>query len=222
MNADSSKSRPSRVAAALTRRSAVAMWGRAVAALICLAALAACSSSNSSSAPPTSPGTSSPASPAASTAPATAPAQSTSPAVAAAPACANGSLQVKLGPTQGYAGGVDETIDFTNISSAACTLYGYPGVSLVSSPQAQIGLAATRATTAPVSLITLAPGGTGNAGLRIADAFNFPTATCGPAKATDLRVYPPNQTAAVYLPSTSEGCAQPVQVLFVGAVQAGA
>ena len=221
MNTNPSQSRPRRVAALLTGRSAAAMWGRAVAALACAAALAACSSSGASSTPPGSPGTASPGSSAAGTAPASAPAQSTSPAAAAALACANGSLQVKLGPGQGYAGGVDETIDFTNISGAPCTLYGYPGVSLVSSPQAQIGLAATRNTTAPVRLITLAPGATGNAGLQIADALNFPAATCSPAQATDLRVYPPNQTVAVYLPDSSEGCVQPVQVLFVGAVQAG-
>jgi hypothetical protein len=60
--------------------------------------------------------------------------------------------------------------------------------------------------------ITLAPGATGTAMLQVADALNFPTATCGPAKATELRVYAPNQTAAVYLPDSSEGCAQPVQV----------
>ena len=215
MKTDSSRSRLGRVAAALTGRSAAAVWGRAAAALICLAALAACSSSSASSTPSTSPSASSPASSAASTAPAT------SPAAAAAPACANGSLQVKLGPEQGYAGGVDAAIDFTNISGASCTLYGYPGVSLVSGAQAQIGLAAKRDTSTPVRLITLASGATGNAMLQIADALNFPTATCSPAKATDLRVYPPNQTAAVYLPSSSEGCAQPVQVLLVGAVQAG-
>lgn len=217
MITDSRPSWPRRTAAVLTGRSAVARWGRAAAALTCLAALAACSSSSSSGTPTASPSTS-PASSAASTAPATAPA---SPGVAANPACANGSLQVKLGAGQGYAGGVDETIAFTNISGAPCTLYGYPGVSLVSSPQGQIGLAAERDNTTPVTLITLAPGATGDAGLRIADALNYPTATCGPAKATDLRVYPPGQTAAVYLPDSSEGCAQPVQVLFVGAVQPG-
>jgi Protein of unknown function (DUF4232) len=70
-------------------------------------------------------------------------------------------------------------------------------------------------------LITLSAGATGNAMLQVADALNFPAATCGPAKAAELRVYPPNQTAAVYLPDSSEACAQPVQVLFVGAVQAG-
>ena len=196
-------------------------WGRAVAALIglgALAALAACSSSSSSSTPSSSASTTSPA---AASAPATASAPSASPAGAATQACANGSLQLKLGPAQGYAGGVQEAIDFTNVSGASCTLYGYPGVSLVSSSQAQLGLAATRATTAPVKLITLAPGATGNAMLQIANALNFPSATCSPAKATDLRVYPPNQTAAVYLPNSSEACAQPVQVLSIGAIQAG-
>ena len=71
-------------------------------------------------------------------------------------ACANGSLLVKLGLGQGYAGGVYQAIDFTNTSGASCTLYGYPGVSLVAATHAQIGLAATRNTTAPVKLITLA------------------------------------------------------------------
>ena len=53
------------------------------------------------------------------------------------------------------------------------------------------------------------------------DALNFPTATCAPAKASYLRVYPPNQTAPVYLANASEACAQPVQTLFISAVQAG-
>jgi hypothetical protein len=128
---------------------------------------------------------------------------------------------VKLRGEEGYAGGVDVAINFTNTTSAACTLYGYPGVSLVSSAHAQIGLAAKRTTTAPVEVVTLAPGATGHAQLQIADALNFPTSTCGPAQATDLRVYPPGQTAAVFLPDRSQGCAKPAQVLFVGPVQPG-
>jgi len=129
---------------------------------------------------------------------------------------------VKLGIGQGYAGGVYEVIDFTNTSGRPCTLYGYPGVSLVSGPPyTQIGLAAKRGTTAPVKLITLAPGATANALLQIVDALNFPPATCAPTKATALKVYPPNQTAPVYLPTTSNGCADPVQIMNVSAVQAG-
>ena len=138
-------------------------------------------------------------------------------------ACATSSLQVKQGVAQGYAGGVYQVIDFTNTSGSTCTLYGYPGVSLVSGPPyTQIGLAAKRtAASAPVKQITLAPGATGNALLQIVDALNYPSASCGPTKAAALKIYPPNQTVPVYLPSTSNGCAHPVQIMYIGAVQAG-
>ena len=195
--------------------------GQAGAALIVLAAVASCSSSSSSSAPPASPASSS--SPAAAgTSAAPAPSTSVSPAVAGPAPCATSGLRLTLGVSQGYAGGVYQAIVFTNTSGATCTLYGYPGVSLVSAPPyTQIGLAAKRGGTAPVKLITLAPGATANALLQIVDALNFPTATCSPAKAAYLRVYPPNQTAPVYLADASEACAEPVQTLFISAVQAG-
>jgi hypothetical protein len=197
---------------------------RAAAALACFAALAVagCSSSSSSSTP-TAPASSS--TPAVSTSPPVAVPSTpppASPAGISAPACPNGSLKVTQGLGQGYAGGVYEVIDFTNTSSSECTLYGYPGVSLVSGPPyVQIGLAAKRTTTTPVKVITLAPGDTANALLQIVDALNFPTATCSPAAATDLQIYPPDQTVAVYLPNQSEACAEPVQTTFIGAVSAG-
>jgi hypothetical protein len=137
-------------------------------------------------------------------------------------ACATSDLNVTLGTSSGYAGGVYQTIVFTNTSGAACTLFGYPGVSLVSaSPHTQIGLAAQRASTIPVKLITLATGASANAQLQIVDALNFGAATCSPTQAAFMRVYPPNQTVPVYLPDTSQICAQPVQTLFISAVQAG-
>jgi hypothetical protein len=197
------------------------------AVLVVLAAVASCSSSSSSSPAPPPSSASSPSSPSppaagSSTAPVSAPSTSLSPAVAASPACPTSGLHLRLGISQGYAGGVYQTIVFTNVSGATCTLYGYPGVSLVSAPPyTQIGLAAKRGGTTPVKLITLAPDASANALLQIVDALNFPTATCGPAKAAYLRVYPPNQTAPVYLANASEGCAEPVQTLFISAVQAG-
>jgi Protein of unknown function (DUF4232) len=202
------------------------VWSRtrysAAAALICVAAVAGCSSSSA----PTTPVTASPTTPGASstgTAPATSPGTNpTTPTVAALPACQTSSLQVKLGLSEGYAGGVYQVINFTNTSSASCTLYGYPGVSLVTGPPyAQLGSAAKRSTTIPVKLITLAPGETADAQLQIVDALNFPPATCHPTKATNLKVYPPNQTAPVYLADTSYGCAKPVQTMVIGPVQTG-
>jgi hypothetical protein len=203
--------------ALLTGRSLAAVSCRAAAALLCLAAVAACSSSSSSST------TSFPPASASSTStPVGSPTAVPSSAVTGPPACPNGSLQVKLGLGQGYAGGTYQVIDFTNTSGATCTLYGYPGVSLVSGPPyAQIGLAAKRTNTTPVKQITLAPGATANAVVQIVDALNFPTTTCSPVKSTNMRVFPPNQTISVYLPYASNGCSKPVQTLFIAAVQAG-
>jgi hypothetical protein len=193
------------------------------AALIVLASVAGCSSSSSSpSTPASSPSTFRPAAPSSNTAPATAPVSTLSPAATGPSPCATSGLNVTLGPSSGYAGGVDQTIVFTNTSGATCTLYGYPGVSLVSAPPyTQIGLAAQRSGTTPVKLITLASGATASAVLQVVDALNFGTATCSPTKAAFLRIYPPNQTAPVYLADASEVCAQPVQTLFISAVQAG-
>ena len=198
------------------------------AALICLAAVAGCSSSASQPATPTTttPPTASPTVPSASSGantPAVATPSSPAGPVTSAVSCATSSLDVKQGLAQGYAGGVYEVIDFTNTSNAPCSLYGYPGVSLVTGPPyTQVGLAAKRSTTsAKVKLITLAPGATANALLQIVDALNYPSATCGPTKATALKVYPPNQTAPVYLPNTSTACSKSVQTMNIGPVQAG-
>jgi hypothetical protein len=136
------------------------------------------------------------------------------------PACATSALQVKLGSSDGYAGGVYVLIDFTNTSGSTCTLFGYPGVSLVTGPPyKQIGLAAKRSANSSKKLVTLAAGATANAQLQIVDALNFPSASCGPTKATALKIYPPNQTEPVYLPNTSTGCSKPVQIMYIGTVR---
>jgi hypothetical protein len=197
--------------------------GQLAAALIVLTAVAGCSSSSSPSAAPSTASSSPPASLPSSAAPVPPPSTPASPAVTGPLACATSSLNVTLGPSSGYAGGVYQTIVFTNTSGTTCTLFGYPGVSLVSAPPyKQIGLAAQRASTVPVKLITLATGAAANAVLQIVDALNFGSSTCSPTQAAFLRIYPPNQTAPVFLPDTSEICAQPVQTLFISAVQAGA
>jgi hypothetical protein len=199
----------------------------AAAALLSAAALAAgCGSSGSPAAAPTKTITvrASPAGPAtipaASPVPATGAASPT--AAGAAPACPTRSLRLKLGLGQGAAGSTFQVIDFTNISNATCTLYGYPGVSLASgNPLTQIGLAAAESHTAPRKLVTLAPGAVANAVLRIVHAVNFPAAKCHLVTANQLKIYPPNQTTPVHLHYTSQTCAKPVQILTIGVVQAG-
>ena len=191
-------------------------------ALTCAVALAGCASSGSSqpgasgSSPAASP--SAPAAASSSNTPAVAP---SSPA-AGAPACATSALQVKLGPSDGYAGGVYQTIDFTNTSSSPCTLTGYPGVSLVTGPPyKQLGVPAKRSTSTSAKVVTLAPGATANAVLQVVDALNFPSPSCEPAKASALKVYPPNQFTAVYLPDTSYGCGKSVQIMYIAPIRPG-
>jgi Protein of unknown function (DUF4232) len=196
------------------------------AALLCAAAPAAgCGSSGSPAAAPTKTITvrATPAGPA--TSPAASPVPATGTASPTAPGtrpCPTRSLRVKLGLGQGAAGSTFQVIDFTNISNATCTLYGYPGVSLAGGkPITQIGLAAAESHTAPRTLVTLAPGAVANALLRIVHAVNFPAAECHLVTADHLRIYPPNQTKAVSLPYTSQTCAKPVRILTIGVVQPG-
>ncbi len=196
----------------------------AAGALIAAAALAGCSSSGSSG-PPAASSSSPAASPSAPAASASA--SSETPAVApsspaAGTACATSALRIKLGASDGYAGGVYQTIVFTNTSGSTCTLFGYPGVSLVTGPPyKQLGVPAKRSTTTPARVVTLAPGATASAVLQIVNALNFPSPSCEPAKAAALKVYPPNQFTAVYLPDTPYGCGNPVQTMYIAPVRPG-
>src|SRR5580704_9460974 len=105
----------------------------AAAAFACVAAATSCASSGRQSATPTVTVTTT--APAASgSASNSTPTSTLSPALTGPAACPTSSLRVKLGIAQGYAGGVYQVIDFTNTSGSPCTLYGYPGVSLVTGP----------------------------------------------------------------------------------------
>ncbi len=142
---------------------------------------------------------------------------------AAPAACPTRYLAAKAGLAQGTAGSIYQVIDFTNISNAPCTLYGYPGVSLASgTPVTQVGAAASRSTATAATLVTLGPGQTANALLRIVAAGNYSPTTCTPTTTTYLQIYPPNQTTPIYLGYKSTGCAAPsVKLLSVSVVTAG-
>lgn len=206
----------------MTSTSGMASKALAGALLACCAAFAsACSASTpTSSSPPSSTAATPVSSPSAT--PATS-APATTPAVAGPAPCPTRYLGVKAGLSQGTAGSIYQVIDFTNISDASCTLYGYPGISFAStgSSGGQIGLSAKENPTPPRELVTLAPGATANALLRIVAARNFPPATCGMVTAHWLVIYPPNQTTPTYLNYTSPTCSKHVQILTVNVVQPG-
>jgi uncharacterized protein DUF4232 len=206
----------------LARRAAAA------AALASIAALAAaCTSAQSPSPTKTITVTAAPstgAAAAAATTPASNLAPSSSPPAIppGPPPCPTRSLQVKLGVSQGTAGSVYTAIDFTNISNATCSLYGYPGVSLAGGkPVKQIGKAAVENPATPRALVTLQPSTTGNALLQIVDAGNYPPNRCDPVTAHYLQIYPPNQTTPVFLRYKIQACAKPVRLLTVNVVKPG-
>lgn len=210
--------------------SALLRLGGVLAAGAAVAAAAGCGSSSGSSTAASSPASSAPASaaPSSGSAGSVTPGGTVAPAAggggSAAASCTTQDLKAALANGQGAAGSAYMNIDFTNTGSAACTLYGYPGVSLgTGSPFTQIGAAATRSTSGSPAVVTLSPGQTANALLRVTVAQNYPTATCSPKATTTLQVFPPNQTAPIDLAYKSTGCSSTsVKLLTIGAVQAGA
>jgi hypothetical protein len=147
---------------------------------------------------------------------------SPTPTPTGAPACATSALAVRLGPGNGAAGSIYYPIEFTNASSVACTVYGYPGVSFVTASGAQAGAAAAEDATYPRALVTLAPGTTARAELRVTNAANYPASACQPVTVHRLRVYPPGETRPVYLTLKATACASTsVQILSVQTVRPG-
>jgi len=136
------------------------------------------------------------------------------------PGCATSALTASLGAGNGAAGSTYYPIEFTNRSGSACTLYGFPGVSFVSAASKQVGAAATEDPTYPRQLVTLAPGATAHASLRVVDAGNYPASTCKPVTVRRLRIFPPNQTTALYISLAATACSNAsVQILTVQTVQ---
>jgi hypothetical protein len=136
-------------------------------------------------------------------------AQSSGTPSAVAAGCASSGLKVTVDTTQSgaAAGSTYVPIDFTNTSSSSCTLFGYPGVSFVSSPTGgQLGKPATRNPADPAATVTLAPGGVAHATLQVAEAGNYSASACTPVTAHWLRIFPPNQITAVYAHYTVQAC----------------
>jgi hypothetical protein len=146
----------------------------------------------------------------------------TSQAPAGPGSCQSGALKVALGPGNAAAGSQIIPIQFTNISTSACTLYGYPGVSFTGETYAvQVGPAATRDHSSAAKVITLAPGAVASALIKIVNAQNYPAGPCGLTTASGILVYPPNLTKAVGLPYNGFACVHKWNVLTVNAVVAG-
>ncbi len=131
------------------------------------------------------------------------------------PACLTSGLEAWLGlglatavdPAVGtgmqVARGTYYTLEFTNVSDRACSLYGYPEVSVYADSRAtsgQIGSAAIRDTSVRPGPVMLAPGATAHSVLRVTRAGGTQPAGCAQVTAEELRVTLPHQGQSGFVP----------------------
>lgn len=106
--------------------------------------------------------------------------------------------------------------------NGTCTTQGFPGVSLTANGN-QVGAPAERDNASISKAITLTDGQSAHATLRIVQAGNFESPTCKPTATDAIRVYPPDQKAALTIPNAQyTGCANnTLKILTISALQAG-
>ena len=137
--------------------------------------------------------------------------------------CATSGLQAWLGlGTAATAEGTYYTLEFTNVSDRACSLFGYPDVSAYrDTPKVRgpIGSAAAHDTSVRPKPVMLAPGATAHAGLRV--TVSAQSAICVQVTAEELRIALPRQARPAFVPAHIPVCSQKGQVsLSVQAIQA--
>jgi hypothetical protein len=118
------------------------------------------------------------------------------------------------------ANGTYYTLEFTNVSDRACSLFGYPEVAAYRDSPAiggQIGSAAVRDISVGPKPVILAPGATAHAELRV----TVQPASCAKVTAEELRVALPRQDRPAIVPVHITVCSQKGQAsLSVHAIEA--
>jgi hypothetical protein len=154
------------------------------------------------------------------------------------PACPTSGLDAWLGLNAAPVGSADPTVgtgmqatrgtyytlEFTNVSHHACSLYGYPEVSVYMdsrAPGSQIGSTAIRDTSVRPKPVMLAPGATAHSVLRVVVTGDTKPAGCAQVTADELRVTLPHQGRSAFVPVHIPVCsAKGHPSLSVQAIQA--
>jgi hypothetical protein len=121
--------------------------------------------------------------------------------------CGTGEMRGALGPAEGAAGSTIAPLVLTNVGTRTCELRGFPGVSYVAGDDGhQVGPAAAMSG-ARGGEVVLKPGAAAGAQLQMVNVANFDAAVCQPTPVRGLRVYPPGDTASLYVERAGTGCA---------------
>jgi hypothetical protein len=102
--------------------------------------------------------------------------------------------------------GTTYTLEFTNVSSRACSLYGYPDVTAFAG--AQVGSAATDDTSVRPQPVVLEPGATAHSVLSITGTGRFQPTECARVTAPELRVMLPDQARPAFVPIRLAACSK--------------
>jgi hypothetical protein len=105
----------------------------------------------------------------------------------------------------GFTGGIGYQLQFTNISSHACSLQGFPSVTAVTLGDHPIGAPATHNGSAG-AIIDVAAGGKAQASWLVADTGNFSASTCKPVMAAGIRVSAPGTRSSDVIPFPFSVC----------------
>jgi len=173
------------------------------------ALLAGCTSVGTTATPAgpaeASPATTSPATGPATTSP-TAATTTVTPVGNGTPRCHTGDLRTTSASGDGATGHYSVNLRFTNKSGHTCTLYGYPGVSWVAGDNGKQVNDPFKRVSATRRTITLKPGATAHSMLVEAQYAFFDAKTCKPVQVRGYRVYPPDQTAAIFVDAPEKVC----------------
>jgi hypothetical protein len=126
-----------------------------------------------------------------------------------APPCPTSGLVIWMNTEgNGTAGSIYYDLEFTNLSGKTCTMYAFPGVSAVNLAGKQIGSAAHYNSQKKPVVVTLANTGTATAIVGVVDTGVFPPSKCHQVSAAGLRVYPPDQSTARFVPFPFLACSR--------------
>lgn len=136
--------------------------------------------------------------------------------------CATDALELSTSGANSGAGSTFYTLVFKNSGDLPCTLDGFPGVSLVSNNNGtQLGRSADREESIAHQPVTIEPGRTATAEVRVGSTGPLDPHACAPAPADGFRVYPPGETRAGYVPVKGlTGCSGDLPLLSVRPVVA--
>jgi hypothetical protein len=132
---------------------------------------------------------------------------SASPMASSGPAgsCQSANLSAELNKSGSAAGTTYYSLVLRNFGSQACTMNGYPGLSMVDSKGNVLGSPAARNAVIAPQTLSLAHGKAAYAQVRFPNPGNFSAGQCS-ADAAAMKVYPPDQTQALNVKSKLPYC----------------